>query len=78
MDGGSTYGTRIGRKRRHNDGNRRGRIFDRSDRRVPACQIISTLRRTKIGRERRQPIGLTLGVSILYGDVLSIYVAKLK
>ena len=63
---------------RHNDGNRLGRILGRLDRRVPSRYHDDiNLETHQLGRKLREPIALPLRISVLDGDVLSFYVAKL-
>ena len=62
----------------HNDGNRLGRILGRPDRMVPSCYHDDiNLETHQLGRKLREPIELPLRISVLDGDVLSFYVAKL-
>ena len=63
---------------RHNDGNRLGRIHGRPDRTVPSCYHDDiNLKTHQLSRKLREPIALPLRISVLDGDVLSFYVAKL-
>ena len=63
---------------RHNDGNRLGRILGRPDASVPSCYHDDiNLETHQLGRKLRGPIELPLRISVLDGDVLSFYVAKL-
>ena len=63
---------------RHNDGNRLGRILGRPDVRVPSCYHDDiNLETHQLGRKLREPIVVPLRISVLNGDVLSFYVAKL-
>ena len=63
---------------RHNDGNRLGRILGRPDQYVPSCYHDDiNLEMHQLGRQLRKPILLPLRMSVLEGDVLSLYVAKL-
>src|SRR5215813_11801516 len=62
---------------RHNDGNRLGRIPSRPDRSVPSYQDDINPETHQLSRKSREPIGLPLRISVLDGDVLSFYVAKL-
>src|SRR6266536_2455519 len=69
---------RIGPKPRHNDRNRLGRILGRQDPRGPSCYHDDIdLKTHQLGRKLRGPIALPLRISVLDGDVLSFYVAKL-
>ena len=63
---------------RHNDGNRLGRILGRPDPLVP-CRYHDEidLETHQLRRKLRSPIDLPLRISVLDGDVLSFYVAKL-
>ncbi len=63
---------------RHNDGNRLGCILGRLDRHV-SCRYHDdiNLQTHQLGRKLRGPIDLPLRISVLDGDVLSFYVAKL-
>src|SRR5512145_2232900 len=62
----------------HNDGNRLSRVLDRPDRLRPTCYHDNiNLQTHQLGSKLRKPIALSLRISILAGDVLSFYVAKL-
>ena len=63
---------------RHNDGNRLGCILGRLDRHV-SCRYHDdiNLQTHKLRRKPRLPIGPPLPKSVVDGDVLSFYVAKL-
>src|SRR5215475_8919819 len=63
---------------RHNDWNRLGRIVGRHDQPGPSCcQDDINLESHQLGRKLREPIDLSLRISVLDGDVLSVYIAKL-
>src|SRR5262245_18965558 len=62
----------------HHDGNRLDRILGRQDYPVPSCcHDDINLETHQLGRKLREPIDLSLRISVLDGDVLSFYVAKL-
>ena len=63
---------------RYNDGNRLGRILGRLDHPAPSCcHDDVSLEMHQLGHNLREPILLPLRISVLGGDVLSFYVAKL-
>src|SRR5262249_23694818 len=68
---------RVEPRARHNDGNRLGRILSRADRAGPSYQDDINPDTHQLSSHRREPIGLPLRISVLDGDVLSFYVAKL-
>ena len=69
---------RIGPTAHHDDGNRLGRILGRPDPRVPSCYHDDiNLETHQLGQKLREPIALPLRISVLGGDILSFYVAKL-
>ena len=60
------------------DGNRLGRILGRPGMPGPSCSHDDIdLETHQLGREPRLPLGPPLRKSVLDGDVLSFYVAKL-
>jgi hypothetical protein len=62
----------------HDDGNSLACIHGRPDRQVPSCDHNDIhLEAHKLGRQLSEPITLSLRISVLGGDVLSFYVAKL-
>src|SRR5262249_50723386 len=68
---------RIEPSTRHYDGNSFGRILGRPNQRFPSCYDDINLETYQFGRKLREPILLPLRISVLEGDVLSFYVAKL-
>ena len=72
------YLDRIGLSAHHNDGNRLGRILGRLDSPGPSCYHDDiNLETHQLSRKLGEPIELPLHISVLDGDVLSFYVAKL-
>ena len=62
----------------HNDGNRLGRILDRLDIYGPSSYHDDiNLETHQLDRKLREPIELPLRISVLDGDVLSVYVTTL-
>jgi hypothetical protein len=69
---------RIGPSAHHNDGNRLGRIFRRPDYVGPSCCHDGIdLKTHQLGRKLREPVKLSLGMSVLDRDVPSFDVANL-
>src|SRR4030095_6495255 len=69
---------RIESSTHHNDGNRLGRILGRLEPIAPSrSQDEIQLETHQLGRKLRLPAALSLRISVLDGDVLSFYVAKL-
>jgi len=69
---------RVGPATPYNDGNRLGRILGRTNPQVPSCDYDEiNLETHQLGRKLGGPIGVSLRISILCGDVLSFYVATL-
>jgi hypothetical protein len=68
---------RIGTRARQDDRNCFGRIHGRSDRKGSSCYHDAIdLETHQLGRKLRGTIALSLCISVLKGDVLSIHVAK--
>src|SRR5262245_58240071 len=61
----------------HNDRNRLGRILSRLNRSVPSYQDNINPETHELSPKSREPIGFPLRISVLDGNVLSFYVAKL-
>jgi hypothetical protein len=69
---------RIDPAARHNDWNRLRRISGRHDRAEPSCYHNDiNLETHQLGGKLTEPIAIPLRISVLHGDVLSFYVAKL-